>query len=79
MSRRYRYAMQHLVDPVDREPLVSGLEDESGFTLAELCALYLSRHLLESVAGSPFQRDLTNAFARLGKILSPRMRATAAS
>jgi predicted DNA-binding transcriptional regulator YafY len=47
---------------------------ETGFTLAELCALYLSRHLLESVAGSPFQRDLTNAFGRLGKILSPRMR-----
>jgi predicted DNA-binding transcriptional regulator YafY len=47
---------------------------ETSFTLAELCALYLSRHLLESVAGSPFQRDLTNAFGRLEKILSPRMR-----
>lgn len=47
---------------------------ESGFTLPELCALYLSRNLLESVAGSPFQRDLTNAFARLEKMLSPRMR-----
>ena len=47
---------------------------ETGFTLAELCALYLSRNLLESVAGSPFQRDLTNAFERLEKILSPRMR-----
>jgi predicted DNA-binding transcriptional regulator YafY len=47
---------------------------ETGFTLAELCALYLSRHLLESVAGSPFQRDLTNAFGRLEKMLSPRMR-----
>ena len=47
---------------------------ETGFTLAELCALYLSRHLLESVAGTPFQRDLTNAFARLEKMLSPRMR-----
>ena len=47
---------------------------ETGFTLAELCALYLSRHLLESVAGSPFQRDLTNAFERLEKMLSPRMR-----
>ncbi len=47
---------------------------ESGFTLAEICALYVSRNLLESVAGSPFQRDLTNAFARLEKMLSPRMR-----
>ena len=47
---------------------------ESGFTLAELCALYLSRNLLEAVAGTPFQRDLTNAFARLEKMLSPRMR-----
>jgi predicted DNA-binding transcriptional regulator YafY len=47
---------------------------ETGFTLAELCALYLSRHLLESVAGAPFRRDLTMAFARIEKMLSPRMR-----
>jgi predicted DNA-binding transcriptional regulator YafY len=47
---------------------------ETGFTLAELCALYLSRNLLEAVAGTPFQRDLTLAFSRLGKMLSPRMR-----
>lgn len=47
---------------------------ETGFTLAELCALYLSRNLLEAVAGTPFQRDLTLAFARLEKALSPRMR-----
>ena len=47
---------------------------ESGFTLSELCALYLSRNLLEAVAGTPFQRDLTNAFGRLEKMLSPRMR-----
>src|SRR5688500_540663 len=47
---------------------------ETGFTLAELCALYLSRNLLEAVAGTPFQRDLTLAFARLEKMLSPRMR-----
>jgi predicted DNA-binding transcriptional regulator YafY len=47
---------------------------ETGFTLAELCALYLSRNLLEAVAGTPFQRDLTLAFSRLEKLLSPRMR-----
>ncbi|MBM3819425.1 MAG: WYL domain-containing protein [Acidimicrobiia bacterium] len=47
---------------------------ETGFTLAELSALYLSRNLLEAVTGTPFQRDLTNAFARLEKMLSPRMR-----
>src|SRR5688572_1884379 len=47
---------------------------ETGFTLRELCALYLSRNLLEAVAGTPFQRDLTLAFGRLEKMLSPRMR-----
>jgi proteasome accessory factor B len=47
---------------------------ETGFTLAELCALYLSRNLLEAVAGTPFQRDLGLAFTRLEKLLSPRMR-----
>jgi predicted DNA-binding transcriptional regulator YafY len=47
---------------------------ETGFTLPELCALYLSRHLLEAVTGTPFQRDLANAFGRLLKLLSPRMR-----
>jgi predicted DNA-binding transcriptional regulator YafY len=47
---------------------------ETGFTLAELCALYLSRNLLESVAGAPFRRDLSMAFARIEKMLSPRMR-----
>lgn len=47
---------------------------ESGFTLAEICALYLSRHLLESVTGTPFRHDLGQAFERLEKMLSPRMR-----
>lgn len=47
---------------------------DTGFTLQELCALYLSRNLLETVAATPFQRDLGFAFARLEKLLSPRMR-----
>jgi predicted DNA-binding transcriptional regulator YafY len=47
---------------------------DTGLTLPELCALYLSRNLLESVAGTPFQRDLTLAFGRLQRALSPRMR-----
>lgn len=47
---------------------------ETGFTLAEMCALYLSRNMLEAVAGTPFQRDLRLAFGRLEKMLSPRMR-----
>ena len=52
--------------------ILKGLE--TGFTLNELCALYLSRNLLEAVAATPFQRDLTLAFSRLEKLLSPRMR-----
>ena len=47
---------------------------ETGFTLQELCALYLSRNLLEAVAAPPFQRDLALAFARLERLLSPRLR-----
>lgn len=47
---------------------------DTSFTLRELCALYLSRNLLETVAATPFQRDLALAFTRLEKLLSPRMR-----
>jgi proteasome accessory factor B len=47
---------------------------ETGFTLPELCALYLSRNLLEAVGATPFQRDLALAFGRLEKLLTPRMR-----
>jgi len=47
---------------------------DTGFTLQEFCALYLSRNLLETVAATPFQHDLGLAFARLEKLLSPRMR-----
>ena len=47
---------------------------ETGFTLPELCALYLSRNLLEAMAVTPFQRDLALAFGRLEKLLPPRLR-----
>ena len=47
---------------------------ETGFTLPELCALYLSRNLLEAIGATPFQRDLGLAFRRLEKMLTPRMR-----
>jgi proteasome accessory factor B len=47
---------------------------ESGFTLNELCALYLGRHLLEAVGVMPFQRDLALAFGRIERLLTPRMR-----
>jgi predicted DNA-binding transcriptional regulator YafY len=47
---------------------------ETGFSLPELCALYLSRNLLEAMASTPFQRDLRLAFTRLEKLLSPRLR-----
>ena len=47
---------------------------ETSFSLAELCALYLGRSLLEAVIGTPFRRDLTLAFSRIETLLSPRMR-----
>lgn len=47
---------------------------EAGFTLPELCALYLGRNLLEAVGAMSFQRDLTLAFTRIEKLLTPRMR-----
>ena len=57
---------------LDTRPF-KGLGD-TGFTLSELCALYFSRTLLECVAGTPFQQDLTNAFTKFERILTPRMR-----
>lgn len=46
----------------------------AGLTLAELCALYFSRTLLESLSGTPFRDDLTSAFDKLGATLTPHMR-----
>src|SRR6185295_2164089 len=46
----------------------------AGLTLSELCALYFSRTLLESLAGTPFRDELANAFEKLGATLTPHMR-----
>src|SRR5512138_3005539 len=48
--------------------------DDTGFTLAELSALYFSRTLVECLAGTPFQRDVTSAFEKLAAALTPGMR-----
>jgi predicted DNA-binding transcriptional regulator YafY len=44
-----------------------------GFTLPELCALYFSRTLIESLAGTPFHADLARAFDRIEETLPPRL------
>src|SRR5262245_47771539 len=45
-----------------------------GLTLSELSALYFSRSLLESLAGTPFRSDLEQAFDKLAAGLTPHMR-----
>ena len=45
-----------------------------GFSLPELYALYFSRALLKCLAGAPFQKDLTTAFAKLEAVLPPNTR-----
>lgn len=46
----------------------------AGLTLSELCALYFSRTLLESLAGTPFRDELESAFDKLSASLTPHMR-----
>jgi predicted DNA-binding transcriptional regulator YafY len=46
----------------------------AGLTLSELCALYFSRTLLESLAGTPFRDELQSAFDKLSASLTPHMR-----
>jgi predicted DNA-binding transcriptional regulator YafY len=46
----------------------------AGLTLAELCALYFSRTLLESLSGTPFRDDVESAFDKLSSALTPHMR-----
>src|SRR5689334_18899695 len=48
--------------------------DDTGFTLAELSALYFSRTLVECLAATPFQRDVATAFDKLASALTPGMR-----
>src|ERR671929_1639338 len=42
----------------------------AGLTLSELCALYFSRTLVESLAAVPFHDDLENAFEKLASVLT---------
>lgn len=46
----------------------------AGLTLSELCALYFSRTLLESLAGTPFRGEVESAFEKLSSALTPHMR-----
>lgn len=46
----------------------------AGLTLSELCALYFSRTLVESLAGTPFRDDVERAFEKLASGLTPHMR-----
>jgi predicted DNA-binding transcriptional regulator YafY len=48
--------------------------DDTGFTLAELSALYFSRTLVECLAATPFQHDVQSAFDKLASALTPGMR-----
>src|SRR3954471_22445812 len=48
--------------------------DETGFTLAELSALYFSRTLVEALSSTPFHADLRSAFEKLAGALTPGMR-----
>jgi predicted DNA-binding transcriptional regulator YafY len=48
--------------------------DDTGFTLAEMTALYFSRSLVECLAATPFQADVRSAFDKLAAALTPGMR-----
>ena len=48
--------------------------DDTGFTLGELSALYFSRTLVEYLASTPFQQDVSSGFDKLAAALTPGMR-----
>src|SRR5713101_8182313 len=46
----------------------------AGLTLSELCALYFSRTLVESLSVAPFRDEVESAFEKLSSALTPHMR-----
>ena len=46
----------------------------AGLTVSELCALYYSRTLVESLSGTPFRAEVESAFEKLASVLTPHMR-----
>jgi proteasome accessory factor B len=46
---------------------------ERGFSLSEMCALYLSRAFVECLAGTPFREDLESAFDKIEEALPERL------
>jgi predicted DNA-binding transcriptional regulator YafY len=46
----------------------------AGLTMSELCALYFSRTLVESLSGTPFRSEVESAFEKLSSALTPHMR-----
>lgn len=48
--------------------------DDTGFTIAELSALYFSRTLVECLASTPFHEHVRGAFEKLAGALTPGMR-----
>jgi predicted DNA-binding transcriptional regulator YafY len=53
-------------------PALKGLA--AGLTMSELCALYFSRTLVQSLAGTPFKDDVESAFKKMASVLTPHMR-----
>jgi predicted DNA-binding transcriptional regulator YafY len=45
-----------------------GLE-ETGLSILEMCALYFSRSLLQTLGGAPFEEEINRAFAKLERAL----------
>src|SRR6516225_8385714 len=45
----------------------------AGLTLSELCGLYFSRSLVESLSGTPFRDEVDRAFDKLTAALTPHM------